>query len=209
MRYLQNLGLMRMQSPEEFIEGFFHARDYDPAARREYYLKTRKLKGRRVGSSNTAIARHPSSGSASVKRPLPSAPKKSASERRKAIEARVAALQARLDKLQKILTELVRQAKLRSGVETPKKDTANDKPEKLTTKQKADAAERAKDFYEKNKDPKLSEQAKALEAKIKSVQAKIKQMRSQLAAVRSRELKRKSDSVGPGTRIQSRKGNSR
>ena len=165
-----------MPSPEEFIDSLLHARDYDPVARREYYLKTRKLKGRRVGAGKTAVARHPSSGTASVKRPSPTA-KISAKERRKAIEARVAALQARLDKLKKVLEELVRQAKLRSGVETPKKDTPSDKPEKLTNKEKADAAERAKEFREKNKDPSLSAQAKALESKIKSVQARIKQMK--------------------------------
>jgi hypothetical protein len=194
-----------MQSPEEFIAELFHIREYDPAARREYYLKTRKLKGRRVGAGKTAIARHPST--VPVKRPVLSTPKKTSDERRKETEARVAALQERLAKLKKVLAELVAQAKARSGVEptqAPKPVPAN-----ATPKQKADAAKASKDYYEKNKDEILSEQAKALETQIKSVEDKIQQMRSQLAIVRARTLKGKPDPVGAGTRIPTRKENSR
>ena len=195
-----------MPSPEEFIAELFHIREYDPAARREYYLKTRKLKGRAVGSGKTAIARHPTTSFSPVKKPVPMAPKKAADQRQKETEAKVAALQERLATLKKVLAELVAQAKARSGVDVqpPKPAPAN-----ATPKEKADAAEASKKFYEKNKEQILSEQAKALETQIKSVEAKIQQMRSELAAVRARVVKRKPDPFGAGTRLPIRKENSR
>jgi len=192
-----------MPSPDEFIRGLLHAQPYDPVARREYYLRTRKLKGRRVGSDRTSIARHPSAKKAAVKKPVRPALKNNAKERRKAIEARIAALEVRLDKLRKVLAQLVEQAKARSGVE-PKKDpkTADDKPN--TTKEKADAAKRSKDYYDKNKKEILSDKEKALQEKIKSVSAKIKKMRAELAAAKKKALKKRKKSVPVGAGRQSR-----
>jgi len=192
-----------MQSPEEFITELFHIREpYDPAKRHQYYLKTRKLKGRNVGSQRTAIARHPSTRFTAPKTLPKAQPKKSAEQRRKEVEAHVAALRDRLAKLQKVLAELVAQAKLRSGVETKTTQPSNKPAEKLTTKQKADAAERAKDFREEHKnDP--SQEAKALEAKIKLVETKIREMRAQLEKARAR-VTRKATPFERGTKLPSK-----
>lgn len=208
-----------MPSPEEFIAELFHIReDYDPRKRREYYLRTRKLKGRKVGSGKTDIARHPSTKSAPVLKPIRSVPKKTAEQRRQETEARVAALQERLDKLRKVLQELVAQAKARSGVE----DTKSTPPQKQapqTNQQKAEAAKRSQDYYEKNKDQILSDKEKTLQGQIKRVEERIREMRAELAKVRTRvakatplerttRLPRKADPVGAGIRIQRRKENS-
>jgi hypothetical protein len=207
-----------MQSAEEFIAELFHIREYDPQARRDYYLRTRKLKGRKVGSAKTAIARHPATKTAPVVKTTPIAPKKAPEQRRKDTEARVAALQTRLDTLRKVLAELVAQAKVRSGVDNAKPAPQSQKPQ--TTKQKADAAERSKDFYDKNKDQILSDKEKTLQGQIKRVEEKIREMRAELEKVRVRvakatplkrgtRLPRKADPVGAGIRIPLRKENSR
>lgn len=207
-------------SPDEFVREFMHiqARDYDPAARRAYYLRTRQLKGRKVGSSKTAVARHPAPTSFSPQKPKPATPKR-AQQTRESVEARVAALKEKLATVQRILAELVAQAKLRSGVESQNLPKPINSPPS-TPQQKAQAAKAAQDYYEKNKEEILSDQAKALEGKIRSVEAKIKEMRAQLAVVKARTLKatpleratrlpRKTVPVGAGTRIPSRKENSR
>lgn len=209
-----------MQSVEEFISELFHIReDYDPRKRREYYLRTRQLKGRKVGNSKTAIARHPSVKTAPMVKPLRAAPKKTSEQRRQETEARVAALQARLDTLRKVLRDLVEQAKARSGVEDTKASPDTSK-QSQTAKQKKDAAERAKDFYEKNKEDILSDKEQNLQIQIQRVEQKIREMRAELAKVRVRVAKAtplergtrlpiKTDPVGAGTRIPPRKENSR
>lgn len=211
---------MRMQSPEQFIANeLFHIREYDPVARREYYLKTRKLKGRRVGAGRTAVARHPSTKASPVVKAVKAAPKKAPQDTRKQTEARVAALQVRLEKLRKVLADLVEQAKARSGVDPSKTNTTPQKSQPQTQKQKADAAKRSKDYYQKNKDEILSDQEKSLQGQIKRIEERIREMRAELAKVRVRlakasplergtTLPRKADPVGAGTRIQRRKENS-
>ena len=192
-----------MPSPEEFIRELFHIREpYDPTKRHQYYLKTRKLKGRNVGSQRTAIARHPSTRFTAPKTLPKAQPKKSSEQRRKEIEVQVVALRDRLAKLQKVLAELVAQAKLRSGVETKTTQPVDKSPQKFTTKQKADAAERSKDFREKHQnDP--SQEAKALEAKIKLVETKIRQMRDELAKAKARVIK-KATPFERGTKLPSK-----
>ena len=193
-----------MQSPEEFIDELFHMKEpYDPVKRHQYYLKTRKLKGRTAGDHRTAVARHPTTRFAAPKTLPTLPPKKSAEQRRKEVEAHVAALRDRLAKLQRVLAELVAQAKLRSGVKPTEKSTPSDKPaQKLNAKQKADAAERSKDFREAHKnDP--SEQEKALEAKIKLVETKIREMRAELAKAKARVIK-KATPFERGTKLPSK-----
>lgn len=188
---------------EEFLYSLFNSdsaedilkHEYDPAKAREYYLRTRKLKGRHKGVEKPSSPRSskPVLTAAQVR-----AKKAANNERLKKIaEARVNRLKARLAKLEKVLDELVKQAKARSGIDsksktTPKADPKNAKP--LTVAQKREAAKRAKERRDKEGDPSLSAQAKELDAKIKKVRERISKMRAQIAASKKRiQAKAKSD----------------
>lgn len=153
--------------------------EYDPVKRREYYLKNRQLKGRASPRKDQPVR---------VPRPKPAvkpAPNRQQrqEERRRQIQAQVEALKARLKKLREALAELVKAAKARSGVKTPakkqagKKDSGKKTAAKPTPKQKADAAKKAKEYYEKNKDKLLADEVKSLTAKIKTIQERIAKMR--------------------------------
>jgi uncharacterized protein YPO0396 len=159
--------------------------EYDPVKRREYYLKTRQLKGHvpkalepnKVTPFKTAV------------KPAPNRQQRQ-EERRRHLQAQVDQLKARLKKLREALAEMVKAAKARSGVKTPdkkqtnKKDAGNGKKSeaKPTAKQKADAAKRSKEYYEKNKDQLLADEVKSLTAKIKTIQERIAKMRKTSSA---------------------------
>lgn len=144
--------------------------DYDAAARRAYYLRTRKL--------------HPRARGSAVKKPTP----KTYAQRRKELEARVVALKARLDKLQAAVKSLVEAAQNRSGAsknsaekadatskyEKQKSSDPTSKYEKKTAAQKADAAKAAEKYRDKNSS--LEDQVKDLNNKIKTVREKIKRL---------------------------------
>lgn len=144
--------------------------DYDAAKRREYYLRTRKLKGRTKGSA----------------RPAP--PKKTRAqrqaERRKKQEAQIAALKGRLEKLRVLLAAEVKKAQARSGVEqkkteskttTSSKQKSSGKTEKLTAAQKTAKAKADKKRQEELNTPEA--QIKSLTEKIKTIQERIAKMR--------------------------------
>lgn len=184
--------------------GLFHA-DYDPAKAREYYLRTRKLKGRKPGSaklSSTDKSNNEDSSrrEARGKKGTPTSkrkPRKSAEQKRRESEAKVKALKTRLAKLKSLLAKLVAEAKGRSGVEpkedpkknagsskeTPKEKADRNASEKsrkpLTAKQKAEARKRSKENYEENKVTKKDSDS-GTSQEIEKVQAQIKQVRAQL-----------------------------
>lgn len=150
---------------------------YDPAKRREYYLKTRQLKGR----TTKAVRTSKSKPTAKPKPPTKTRAQRQA-ERRRKLEAEVNALKARLEKLRDALEELTKKAKARSGVKpdstalkksTAKKTTAK----KQTAAQKAKAAKQSKEYYEKHKDEILADEIKSLKGKIKTIQERIEKMR--------------------------------
>lgn len=155
-----------------------HEAPYDPSKAREYYLRTRKLKGRKAGAGDP----QPSGRSGSAKAPTGKPrgrPKKTAAQKRKEAEVQVAALKKRLERLKEVLSELVKAAKARSGVET-KTDKAKSKAQKnqdakaktpLTAKQKREAAKKAKENYDKTNSPEKDVQE--LQAQIKDIKAKI------------------------------------
>ncbi|QPX71466.1 hypothetical protein SscP1EGY_71 [Streptomyces phage SscP1EGY] len=150
---------------------------YDPVKRREYYLKTRNLKGRKASAIRTSKSRP----TAKPKPPTKTRAQRQA-ERRRKLEAEVNALKARLEKLRTALAELTEQAKARSGVKpssnTPKKKTAaKSTAKKQTASQKAQAAKQSKEYYEKHKDEILADQVKSLKGKIKTIQERIEKMR--------------------------------
>ena len=147
----------------------FHGGEYDPAKAREYYLRTRELKGRKKGS-----APPPAKGRVAKA----TVTKLSSKQRAAATQAKIDHLKKRLEKLRDALAELVAAAKKRSGVD-PKdtkgaKGASSTSNSKLTPQQKKQAAARSKEYYEKNKDKSPDEQVKALEAQIKSIKARIK-----------------------------------
>jgi hypothetical protein len=192
-------------TPEEFI--LEHAKTpYDPVKRREYYLKTRELKGRTPGAAVTPTGLRPAPGTrpaakrvttrtVALKKPPVTIMEQRRKQRRKEINARVKAMNVRLDKLRTVLRQLVEEAQRRSGVDV-KKDTPAKKAEpagstkKLTAAEKREAAKRSKESYEKNKEKTpLSKQEKQLQREIKEVKRKIEQARKDLKASVARAKK--------------------
>lgn len=169
-------------------EDLVHA--YDPAKRREYYLKTRKLKGRKPTVKRATANGVRSKTSYTVKQRPKAKPKAQSktraqrqAERTRKLEARVNALKARLEALRAALAELTKQAKSRSGVKPASKKSSepskgtNKKAEKKTASQKAAAAKQSKEYYEKHKDEILADEIKSLNGKIKTIQERIAKMR--------------------------------
>jgi hypothetical protein len=142
---------------------------YDAVKRREYYLRTRKLKGRKPGSGIRPAVKNQTRA------------QKTAEHRRKQ-EAQISALKGRLAKLQEVLAAETKQAKARSGVKTSKsstdqKSSSNSDSKHLTPAEKAKAAKASADYRKKNPNPSLSDQVKSLTEKIKTIQERIAKMR--------------------------------
>ncbi len=160
--------------PLESESSLFH--EYNAAKRREYYLRTRKLKGRKKGVFIDPTARRAAAKA-----------KKLAAH--KALQAKVDAMQARLDTLRKVLQTLVDQAQARSGGDAKSKAAVEKKAadaasEPKTAKEKA-AAKKASEKYAKShpdeKSQPLSQQAKNLAEKIKTIEGRIAKLRAKNA----------------------------
>jgi hypothetical protein len=131
--------------------------DYDATKRRQYYLRTRNLKGRTKGSVRIAP------------------PKKTRAqrqaERRKKQEAQIAALKSRLEKLRDVLAAETKKAQAKSGVDTAKDSSKTASPssttQKLTPAQKAKKAAAEKKARAKNQT--LDEQVQSLTKKINAI----------------------------------------
>lgn len=148
-----------------------HARSsYDPVKAREYYLRTRKLKGRRKGGSDDSIGR----------RPAGSSPPGKKTSNRAALVAEREALENRLERLKEVLREAVEAAKRRSGVEpteakTKKSSDKETKEKPKTAAEKRKEAKEAKERYEKEKKPGLPQELEALRDKIADIRDQIKE----------------------------------
>ena len=163
--------------------------DYDPAKAREYYLKTRHLKGRRAGVKQRPLG---AQAVAVQPRPItrrppaipPKAFKKSSKALRAEARARAEALEVRLTRLRKVLAELVDAAKERSGTKDKDEKTPAEKQRDAKGKDPQTAKEKreAKKRYEKEK-------AQNPTAKVKELQGKLKKVQDEIAAARL-ELKR-------------------
>lgn len=154
-----------MPTPEDFV--LQHGRvPYDPVKRREYYLRTRQLKGRKTGTASapavTRMRKARAVGATPNHRVLNQ--KQRRAQRRKEVEHRVAALNIRLRKLREVLRDLVEDAQRRSGVNpadsapakqskqaTPTGSKKKTEPRTQTTADKKKSAERSKEYYEKTK----------------------------------------------------------
>lgn len=175
----------------------YHAmRAYDPAKAHEYYMRVRKLKGRISGSQDDSSGGSQGRKAAVSTGSHPKAPLNSSSTQslHAQAEARVAALTQRLDHLKAVLAEMVKQAKARSGVVTPTKDSKSSTSSSTkssgksgsSTKSTAKEKRQAHDYYEKHKkdtpkkDPSTEAQIKALKDSIEEVQTKIRKIRADL-----------------------------
>lgn len=176
-----------MPSAEEFIDDFLK-HEYDPVKAREYYLRTRQLKGRRAATPFANPGRTPANSATTKDQPLPSGPKPNEPKTKTQAE-RVAAVQRRLDRLKAALALLVEQAKARSGVESDpeptkksatSKETAPEKPK--STQEKKEAADKAREARQKENPQSLTAQEQSLRAEVKQVQEQIAQARAKLQA---------------------------
>lgn len=173
-----------MTAPDD--SALFHSGSrYDPQKAREYYLRTRRLKGRLKGSSETP---HPESGPKNNN----DVARRRRQTRQEQIEAEREDLQIRLDRLRDVLAELVQAAKSRGGSankDTESKAESNNskdtsskseskssgKTETKTAAEKNEAAKKARDHYEKNKPEGMSseQELKALKDKIEDIKSRI------------------------------------
>lgn len=162
---------------EQAAEYILHAAVYDPAKAREYYLRTRHLKGRRPAAQVASTAGHPAKGASNAEMRL---------SRRKQLEAEKAKLERRIEELKNALESLVRQAKRRAGISAsedaqkgsdPKEQAdrnSRDKKDKpLTEKQKRDKREASKEQYQKEKGMSLSGEVEALRKQAQDIRAKL------------------------------------
>jgi hypothetical protein len=206
-----------------------HARaPYDPVKRREYYLRTRQLKGRPTGSKVSSGDRKFASIKSTSHVDPHKAQKQRREKRKKELDAKVAALRERLDKLQDLLVRLVLQAKSRSGVKptvkapTRKSATAGSKEsktsqkkttttEKRTVTEKREAAKRSKEYYEKNvkgRGPSKSTEIRRLKSKIEDTEQMIENVREDLkASITRARQKAKQSKPAAKSRQTSKKGN--
>lgn len=170
----------------QFMEAYLsHA--YDPVKAKEYYERTKKLKGRKKGVTPEPAGGRPTAGNFS-KTPPKAVAKKAPSGNRMAM------LNERLNRLNEVLDLLaskVAAAQARSGVEGVAKKTAATKKaassttepskDKTSTQKKADAKAAAK-AYEKNQKGESTQSAQAVQDEIEEVQKKIAEARDELVA---------------------------
>ena len=189
-----------MTSLREQILHAAREQEYNPAARRERYLRERKLKGRRAGGFQ-----QPQGDKGSIK-PIKTdqadGPRSDAPT--PVTPARVEALKVRLAELKIVLANLVEEAKRAAGVETApesNKDstkTADTKPEKKTAAEKKDDAKAAKERRDKEPSKAPKETASSVQTQIEAIRKQISDMRENLARVRKQGSKKPPPKPTPG-----------
>lgn len=179
--------------------------DYDPVAAHEYYVRTRKLKGRKPGETPPTKSSDDGKLTATKTQVKPKVTAKvsdpHAAKMKSDAQARVTEMLGRLKELRAELERLVEQAKKRSGVVTPKKTTASTtasgsakssssstskkdaKPLTPTQKKKRAEAEQKRRDKEKKASPQND-----VQAKIDEIKDKIKLMQAQLAEAKQKAL---------------------
>lgn len=165
-----------MRSVDDVIDELVLQHAYDPQKRHEYYLRTRQLKGRQKGQQDQTSGRTSSARVSTIKK----------HHQQPDMQTSVEALRRRLESLKRVLAELVKKAKARSGVETKSSSSSSKssssksgggsksdrKP--LTAKQKEEARKRSKDWRDKHKQTKSpTNEIASLKKQIKEIEAKI------------------------------------
>lgn len=209
----------------------FHGK-YDPVKAREYYLRTRKLKGRRPTSATVSDpgrgGRRQSKGGAGSGKPNRADTK----SRRAELQAQKVALEKRLDRLREVLAQRVKEAKALSEKNAPKHkkvgkgsssekssgiapetktDTADrnadQKAKRLTGSQKATKAKKAKEAYEKEHPTSLSEDVEILQEQVKQIREKIQNAISDASRARQKQAgKKDAQIVRPQAKSQPKSG---
>lgn len=181
---------------------------YNAAKAREYYLRNRKLKGRRPAGVEVSVGRIGSKSESPAEitrrkekqnwRVKPTSKMSS-----KEIKTRTAELKSRLEGLRKTLALLVKQAKARSGVveKTPEekakeKATATKKQSNLTPQEKAKAAKASKEAYDKEQKKSGPNEMEDLKKKINEVCDKLTKVRAEIALAKQKTQKKNAGSVG-------------
>ena len=158
--------------------------EYDPVKAKEYYERTKQLKGRQAGQANDPRNRD---------RELIDGPSNGMSDaRREEIAARVDALKEQLKVFRAVLKRLVDEAKKRSGLEVDEEEDEGSEPsnsdseseseeggkkkksesEKLTASEKRKKAKAAKEAYiEENPGSEIAEIQKKLDEVTKKIEA--------------------------------------
>lgn len=168
-----------------------NASDYDPVKAHEYYMRTRKLKGRRSVAQTPTLNKSPSSSlTVSSKNKSVQANKKAQPQKISSVNAKkVAELKVRLEKLRAELKDLKLKIKAaKAGLSKEAKASLEagsgkttvprrkrTEAEKLTAAEKRKAAKASKEWYEKNKQEEaLVEQIKDAEKAISNAKEKLK-----------------------------------
>lgn len=181
---------------EKDLELFHATGTYDPAKAREYYLRTRELKGRTAVQPSSSTGKTGSSVTVKGLTPKVVVPKLTSTQRNAQAKEKVIALKAKLEKLKDLLKKLVEQAQKRSGVKDNSKEksvtkTATAKPgtkassSDLTAAQKKEKADKA--AKEAAKNPTVKEETADLEKKIAEVMKKITKAKADLKASADKE----------------------
>jgi len=167
---------------------------YDRAKAHEYYLRTRKLKGRKKGTDKPALSSiRPGSHAPRGLGKKASKATKSPEQLRSEAQVKVAAIKARITKLETALKALLKESNSsKSKTKTPEKtgtqSKSSEKP--LTAAQKADKKKANAEYYDKNKKPAEKKSTgthdMTNEQKIEEVRKQIKAARAQLRAAMAR-----------------------
>lgn len=196
-----------------YVDNFIHdlIHEYDPVKAREYYLRTRQLKGR-----GPAATKEPSKGQTPADR-TKAAKEKLSAERlanRAKLEAELKKLEARLDQLKQALKQAKAEAMRRAGnvseetinrmisaeVKSPgssksmgkSKDSPSTKgddgttPEKKTVAEKKKAAKAAREKYDKEEKVEpdsTSNGGDSLEKKVEQTAEKVEKLQKKVEAI--------------------------
>jgi len=178
--------------------------EYDPVAAREYYLRTRELKGRKKGLAKQVSDRTPSSKPAGqtatlgIKPAGPTATSKAVAKSaqvRKVRAEKVRVLHAKFERLKKIMENLrkeLRDAESKSPEKSSlaksgdSKKAAPDKPQTAEQKRKAKVA------YEKlkKKEAVPANDVQVLREKIAKIEKTIQEIRADLEAAKQKQTKK-------------------
>lgn len=169
---------------------------YDRQKAHEYYLRTRKLKGRKKGAAKPPLSsiRPGSHASGGIGKKASKATK-SPAQLRSETQAKVAGIKARIAKLEAALKALIAESessKSKTKAKTPEKsgsksESSDSKP--LTAAQKAQKKKDNAEYYDKHKKPaekKTGLQEMTNEQKIEEIRSQLKAARAQLKAAMAR-----------------------
>lgn len=174
-----------------------HARVYDPVKAHEYYMRTRKLKGRRRGRSQPTGGSHSSSGGYTIQGGTGGSSNADLRDsRREELEANIEKMRAQVDRLRELIRIRVKAAKKRAGVDVEKeeekkssssssktkkdsKDSKSSKDKPLTEKEKREKRKASKEQYEKENKTSLAREAQALRNTIKDLRERLAKLQKE------------------------------